>query len=208
MGQPLWFVVRRPEVAFETGAAVQHRLRILGDLLYQGLDRLEWWDLDELHSSGGLPADLVPLYETLLERKDIGRFMGAEEPGDALRLLNASEEVRSRNEVVCAVGARYVPEHMRPAVEWLGYDPIYKSGTSYTLLTPVYLGRGGLFAGVAEKLNEFGLLRTESEAMDLGLRYRDLAEREDEPVEPLPLFDESFEVLAVGRVASGASLAA
>jgi hypothetical protein len=193
--RPLWIVVRRAELSFDTAAG--HALMCVGSVLYQGLDRLEWWDLDELYWSRRLPAELVAPYEALLATAQPRRLMGAERWAEAARLLRATEVVAARNEVVCVVGAGHLPDGLCPAVEWLGYDPIYKSGTSCTLLAEVYGAPGGPLAEAARDLNEFGLFPTAGQAAEFAERYRLLAL--EDKAEPLPSFEESTEVLVVGR---------
>jgi hypothetical protein len=202
----LWFVVRRPELSFDTHPAAPSGLKVVDGLLYQGLDRLEWWDLEGLYASGQLPPDLAIVMRDLLARKSAGQLMALERFQDALWLLRASEEVEAKNEIVCALGADYPASSAEPGVAWLGYDPVYKSGTCYTLLGEVYCNPGGPLVSAAARLNEFGLFGTAAEARDFGEQYRDLSLGDEELAEPLPWLERSFEVLAVGRVPSIGSL--
>lgn len=196
---PLWFVVRRPELSFDPHPAAPSGLKVLDGLLYQGVDRLEWWDVENLYASGGLDADLSALVREMLSRKSSGRLMALERFAEAALLLRAAEGVEAKNEIVCALGAGYEGASVTPSVAWLGYDPIYKSGTCYTLLGEVFGDPGGPLASAASQLNGYGLFSTAAEASQFGERYRRLALEDEELVEPLPWFDRSFEVLAIGR---------
>src|SRR5437870_12696196 len=61
--QPLWHMVRRPEQSFDPEASPPCPLLSVGSLLYQGLDRLAWWDISGLYWSNQLRPDLIPLFE-------------------------------------------------------------------------------------------------------------------------------------------------
>jgi len=115
----------------------------------------------------------------------------------AIEFLRSSPQVASQNEIVCAVDTAYPLDKIGYPVLWLGYDSIFKSPTPMTLLAEAYLCPHGPMRKYLSRLNSFGLFSTAEEANELGMEYRELAEVEK--VEPLSLFDESFEVLAVGR---------
>jgi hypothetical protein len=193
----MWFVVRRPEQSFDNETPVPEPLKTTESLLYQGLDRMPWWDLDNLYRAGQLAPDLVPLYQStrIVERPAELRSTGC--LADALLLLRSSPRVEAMNEVVCAIEADQSDGQSDRDITWLGYDPVYKSATAFSLLGQVYLHRHGPMASAADRLNGYGLFDTAVEAKAFGSWYRELALKEE--VEPLPLFDESFEVLAIGR---------
>jgi hypothetical protein len=195
---PLWFVVRRPELAFSTEPRVRLPLKAVGRLVYHGLDRLAWWDVDELDGSGQLPARLVPVLRSVHGIESAADLAGADTAEEAVRLLHATSEIAARNEVVCALGHHSVGERAPAGVDWHGYDPIYKSGGPFTLLGQVFLHRDGPMAGRIADLNQYGLFDAAAAAEEFGRQYAALAL--EDRVEPLPLFDLAFEVLAVGRL--------
>lgn len=193
--QLLWFVVRLPEFSYKPDA--REPLKASGSLLYQGVDRMAWWDFVEPYYTHQLPADLISIYQDADARGGPTNLMACLEFEDASRLLHATPDIEKRNEVVCIIGAPYLSEQRFSNISWLGYDPIYKSGNPYTLLRETYLHPEGPLGWAVDRLNPFGLMNTLNDGECFGSQYRKLAEQEI--VEPLPLFEEAFEVVAVGR---------
>lgn len=193
---PLWFVARKPLLSFDT--EVHRPLKAIGSLIYQGLDRMAWNDIETLYYNKKLPPDLVALWETLFKVPGATNIVGATERSDAYRLLHASKEVGSQNEILCALS----PGNLLGEVEnldWLGYDPLYITGGPSTLLEEVYRFSDSPLSSYVTKLNKHGLFDLVTEALEFGNSYRELSSLQEELVESLPLFDQAFRVLSIGR---------
>jgi hypothetical protein len=194
----LWFVVRRAHLA--TDLAAHGPVRSIGDRVYQGIDRMPWYDVQDACLSGTLPPSLCALWQRIDHSSVEPWCVTATQClRVALTLLNGTPEIKGANEVICAAPVGCPGSDAKDNVQWIGYDPLYLSSRPYTLLTPLYNALAEPLGRALPNLNSAGLFDTADGATSYGALYRELSDPNVNIVEFLPLFDEAFHVVSVGR---------
>ncbi|UTD28360.1 hypothetical protein [Bradyrhizobium sp. WD16] len=173
-------VVRKPE--FAANELIRPNLR-LGNLLYQGVDRLRWEDLEVAHYNRTLPTAMIPIFEELeRENNDLSGLKLLKDLSKAQRTLSLASAV-SEIIGIWSVELEQIKGSQDHPLNWnfLGFD-CFGLGEWSLLLEGVF-AHPNLFPGLMGNLNENGLLRSEQACLELRERY--LALSEEELVEPL-----------------------
>jgi hypothetical protein len=203
-----FLVVRIPSANYDLmgRGAFSSKLLHLGGILYEGFDRMAWFDVDEAILGGKLSQQLVEA-RNRARAADFSGIDIVKVRVEAESLLAAANHEMARNEIIVLNSkmlAQLKGETLLPAseVEWIGYD-VAPAGNSSLLLNGIFV-RPDLFRAPGEVLNEHGLLRSVEDADRYIAECRALATRNLlEPVdeEPYPV-----EAIRVGRLSKLAGL--
>src|SRR5262245_61928590 len=125
-------VVRLPRLAedeLRRGAFARGVARI-GDLYYGGVNRMPWFDVDEVrYSEEGLSGDLLELMRAIQDNRSYYSGLPiARDLAGALRLLKFSNRLEARNELIVLRSRELLRRKPGPlacpsAISWLGIDP-------------------------------------------------------------------------------------
>lgn len=163
-----YIVVRKPEHAdhsnYMNGARLAERYRAAG-VVYRGLDRNPWADLDDDAAKQRFP-DEYGAYQVLwgyIPSHPI-QFAATNDPRLALQLLEASNALTDgKNElaVIDMHSASVAPSIIEDdsAIEWLGWDVIGVG--EWSMVRDGLLAHPQHFPNFADLVNEHGLLTAE-----------------------------------------------
>lgn len=128
-----YIIVRKPQFdEYVPGAPA----RPLGNILYQGMNRSMWYDLDTFSIEGKLPDELKQPYAKL---KDTGNYLTfvriATSRQEAEQFFTIGGDWTDRNEVIVvqsdALDGTFGLAPLRAgSVEWLGFDLVLLGGWS------------------------------------------------------------------------------
>jgi len=170
----------------------------IGDVLYGGIDRMRWNEVNLAFHAGSLPRDLREARGRLLRDQDIWLCRNLTE---ARRLLDFSNASGAENELIAVdsdlLAGRGTAEVGDAEVRWLGAD-VFQHGFGSQILGGVFR-RPDVFREFVPLLNEQGLFELGSEAIG-AYRSAYLARAREAGLEPLGS-DPSrhFDTVYVGR---------
>jgi hypothetical protein len=198
-----YVVVRKPPRSFDE----RQRLGIdegppcCGEVCYNGLDRMPWFDINEASYASQLPAHLRELRRQMddanADRTGV-TLWPREEAFEALRFSNRADH---RCELIAISSdllaqAKDLVGQPDDSVEWLGYDVVLMGG--WSLISDwIFRSPGGCDARL-EKVNKAGLLDSPLEAPGFVADYQTAVERGE--AEEIPGPEWIPMTLRVGRV--------
>lgn len=166
---------------------------------YRGRDREPWEDVELAYYDGGLPIHLREAYDQM--EKDADDFNGiyvTPSVSEARELLHFSNSQTPGNELI-AVASDYM-ERRKPLltsnlrIDWLGYDVLTLG--SWSLIAYGVLRNPAVFANLASRFNQYGLVDDVDTAAILVEQYCGVAE--DANLE-IPVRDKFF-MMRIGEV--------
>ena len=159
----------------------------MGNLYYGGVDRMPWFEIDELFYKGILPDNINQARKIIHGmNRDLS---GIDLCGDfelAVRLLHYSNSVYNYNELI-AIRSEKLADFKSTVtldaslVKWLGYDIVVIGEQS--LLCDGLFTAPLAFQGWEKELNEYGLFRSSDVNESYVEAYNNAVKQED--VEPL-----------------------
>jgi hypothetical protein len=203
-----YIIFRRPEHSYDLhGKAGCPRTALRAfDRIYAGVDRMPWFDFDELHYQSKLPPDQEMIWQRLREQRlaTLPDLTAVDSHAAADGILQSLGESRTLNEI-CCVSARpfqkivRAKENTLPQTTWLGVD-IYVSGYGSALAQGLYI-RPDLFEGSSTCLTVDGLLPDDADI--LSHYRRAYTERMNtHNLEIMPQNDSLWYAVKVGRVSA------
>lgn len=203
-----FLVVRLPEMnRDEEGRGVFPSVTpCLGTVCYGGIDRMPWFEIDELFYGSGLPENIAHARKLIDEtNSDHSGIWLCRDFDLAIELLRFSNSVYSANELIAVWSEtlselKGIIEFDTSRVEWLGYD-VHAVGQQSLL-------RDGLFAvptafpGWVGVLNTSGLFSSPDVAMEYADAYQEAASKDqvEELGDALLIPGHGIEAIAIGRV--------
>jgi hypothetical protein len=159
----------------------------LGQVLYSGIDRMPWFDLDEQQTAGTLPVELRAPLQEIRSPSDLTGLCLCRDVGLVRGLLRQSNAAALRNEIVALNGAvltrvKGVVALGDIEVRSLGFDTVELG--HWSLLREGLFSRPHVFPAWGSRLNAHGLLPSASEALLFAQEYRAAMSAGD--VEELP----------------------
>ena len=147
----------------------------LGGILYGGLDRMPWFDVDEEYYAGTLPAGLATARTKL--KKNNSDFTGIELCQDltqALELLRYANRSTRKNELIAVRSERLARikgavDLRSPSAKWIGYDVVGLG--EWSLIREGLFAVPSAFAGWETELNEDGLFPLPAKAAAYARAY-------------------------------------
>lgn len=203
-----FMVVRVPELNKDAeGRGVFSKLApCIGGICYGGIDRMPWFEIDELFYNGTLPETLAR--ERKLLRKSNNDFSGIDLCRDlelALELLLYSNSLYNANELIAVVSDKLIElkggiNFDRSRATWLGYDVVALGQQS--LLNDGLFAVPAAFPGWEKQINEFGLFSSQDEARAFVNAYEEASSKGkvEEINEDFVSFGYEIDVIEVGRI--------
>lgn len=172
------------------------------DIFYGGVDRMEWFDVDEDYYAGSLPQEINAIRETI--KKACADFTGIKICSNlqsAIKLLDYSNRIQTRNEIIAVSSPTLIKlkgslNIDSSHIHWLGYDVICLG--HWSLLCDGLFARPGAFERWLPSLNKHGLFSSDTVVEDYNRDYRQAALHG--LVEELPQGIYATEGVRVGRV--------
>lgn len=198
-----YVVVRRPEANSYGGAWGSH-LSLpppkIGSMVYSGVDRMQWFDVDQAIEKGEVPDDLKEVRQKA-EQMSFANLDLVQDLGEARRLLSCSCSQGQPNEIVTVYSETVARIYGILLVDsethrWIGWDAAPLA--EFSLLAEGVYVKPSLFEAYGKELNADGLLPTRELALSYISAYRKLMKRdlvEEFSDEPLPA-----EPIHVGRI--------
>lgn len=155
-------------------------IRRIGNVLYSGVDRCRWCDVEDDYFRKMLPVHLRVQLESIRKLNDDASGINVcRDYRTALELLNYSNRSIERDELI-VVSSNLLQglkgtANEKVSVKWLGWD-VFAMGEWSLLSEGVFL-KPQLFPGWELKINEYGLLPDETGSMQLGSEYHVLSHR-------------------------------
>ena len=178
----------------------------LRELCYAGIDRMPWFELDELFYQGLLPENMQEKCKKIQEsNRDLPSIRICNDLYASIELLNYSNSLNAENELIAIRSEKLsifkgTVEFDRSLAEWLGYDVVALA--EWSLLKEGLYSVPLAFPGWVEQLNENGLISSKDKALEFGTTYLDVSRRGE--VEELSdeLFTLGFgiDAIEIGRV--------
>jgi hypothetical protein len=174
----------------------------IGSVCYGGLDRMPWFDVEEDHFAGKLPAELEQILHRIKDSiKDFTGIALCTQLPIAIELLDYSNKDRKRNEII-AVGSEKLAAingsltEPVPPIEWLGFDIV--SVGNWSLLREGLFVRPEEFQDALSGLTQDGLFSDAASASAYAQKYLAAAARGH--VEELPDSVYGIEPIRIGRI--------
>lgn len=185
-----FLVVRKAECNFDSQGLVPpyHLQPLPNGLLYNGIDRFRWFDLDEGYFSKNLTDELESITDTINITPIIFCEGYLESLSDTIKVLHYSNRNGERNEIIGFYSDDVSREMKKRCIRLpshklcrLGYDPIGLGGLSGIMEGIVALNdRGELdgdFAKWMLKLNRNALFDRKRDAIEYARFYQTVSER-------------------------------
>lgn len=195
-----YIILRKPEYSFDvSGCGVFPRKALtVGNIMYSGIGRMAWFDLDEEYYSGVLPKELDSLICEIIGYD----FTGIDIIGDlnnAKRILEHLNEKESRNEICMILNKdpdKYTYSIDGENAVWLGKD-VYCPGYGSLLQQGIFV-REDIFSEFTGKINCNGLFYEQNDIDEYIKKYVKICKRNN-----LEVIDESINkiiTISMGRL--------
>lgn len=196
-----FLVVRLPQFnidAFESDGNPRH----IGQILYHGVDRMPWFDLDQDYVSNKLPEHLFQARKAI--RRECRDFTGLPLSCDVVQareILAYSNRERIQNELII-IGSKLLSEikgrvvHCSQPVTRLGFDVV--SLGNWSLIGSGAFVRPESFPKTVNNLSAYGLLASPDVSKEVQFEYSEAVNRGF--IEDLPESPDGIDVLYVGRL--------
>ncbi len=166
-----YIILRKPEFNFdnEGRGSFSKIVPKIDDLIYSGVDRMPWFDLDEDFYGGSLPEELVAIRKELKDKNcDYTDFQVVRDFDKAKKILEYSNKNKSINELTAIYSKKI--ERVKGAfkcdtnIAWLGID-LYCHGYGSIVREGIFK-RPELFPSHKYELNKIGLFNKDSELLE------------------------------------------
>jgi len=166
-----YLVLRTPEENFDDlgrGAFLPYAPKI-GGVYYGGVDRMQWFDVDEDYYNKSLSNELIKMRERIYcSSSHVSDLKLCESLKDAKILLDYSNKSRKRNELVAIFSdGNVTPMQLSEAKiddNCIGCD-LYSDGYGSLIKEGVF-SHPGLFGEFTSELNRFGLFEPHDELIE------------------------------------------
>jgi hypothetical protein len=162
-----FMVVRKPSLNRDLAGrgAYSTLAPCLDNICYGGIDRMPWFEIGEQLYAGTLPERIQHERQRIqLDNRDLSGVEVCRDLPTAAALLRYSNDIYNANELIAvrsdALARLKGVRQVNPVqIEWLGYDVVALGQGS--LLSAGLFGVPAAFPGWRDRLNSFGVLRSE-----------------------------------------------
>ena len=197
-----YLVVRLPKWNYDAAGRGVYRKKVprLGNVLYEGIDRMGWFDVDEDYYKGSLPEPFRSERELIKnENADLTGILVTKDLTVAQSLLDYSD--RERNEIISVRSPTLVQLKgeggaNQDTIHWIGYDVVDLG--HWSLLSEGLFVAAQHFPTWQSILNEHGLLRRAEDATLVISNYKVAASRGG--LQELAPSVYGIEAIEIGRV--------
>ncbi|MBV1928197.1 MAG: hypothetical protein KUG81_01630 [Gammaproteobacteria bacterium] len=178
-----YIVLRKPEFNFDEsgrGAYLPYAPKI-GDQLYGGIDRMQWFDLDEGYYEKSLPMELIKIRERIYSANQQSSDMKLiDSLDDAERVLTYSNKSICRNELIGVVEEKHFDHsnlnNVKNKRSILGCD-VFCDGYGSLIREGVF-SKPEYFGEHIDKLNESGIFHCDESSIEKYIEFYQMKSRE------------------------------